>query len=113
MIEITILNYLRQLLNVPVYMEEPKKPPESYVLIEKTAGSKKNHILSATLAIQSYAGTLYGAAKLNEEVKAAMEQSIAISNVSKAALNSDYNFTDTSTKRYRYQAVYNMTYMEV
>ena len=30
--------------------------------------------------------------------------------ISRVELNSDYNFTDTSTKRYRYQAVYNFIY---
>ncbi len=113
MIELTILNYLKHELKVPVYMEEPKNPPEAYVLLEKTGGGKSNHILTATLALQSYGKSLYDAAKLNEEVKTVMERSIAVFNISKASLNSDYNFTDQETKRYRYQAVYNMTYMEV
>ena len=30
--------------------------------------------------------------------------------VSRAALNTDYNYTDTVTKRYRYQAVYDFIY---
>ena len=31
-------------------------------------------------------------------------------NIFKSSLNSDYNFTDTSTKKYRYQAVYDIYY---
>ena len=30
--------------------------------------------------------------------------------VGRAVLNSDYVYTDTATKRYRYQAVYDITY---
>lgn len=30
--------------------------------------------------------------------------------ISKAKLNSDYNYTDTTTKSYRYQAVYDLVF---
>ena len=33
-------------------------------------------------------------------------------NVFRCELNGDYNFTDTETKRYRYQAVFDLTYKE-
>ncbi len=110
MIEVIVLNYLNEKLNVKCYMEKPENPPESYVLIEKTGGTEKNMIQSATLAIQSYGKTLQKAAALNEEVKKALRDITDLDSVSKAERNSDYNFTDTSTKRYRYQAVYNFVY---
>ena len=47
---------------------------------------------------------------LNEEVKAAMDSLVTLDSVSGAALNSDYNFTDTQTKMHRYQAVYEITH---
>ena len=40
----------------------------------------------------------------------AMDGMAYAENVFMAKLNSDYNYTDTSVKRYRYQAVYDMTY---
>lgn len=49
---------------------------------------------------------------LNEEVKAAMDHLPEHPAVSAARLNSDYPFNDTTTKRRRYQAVYNITYHE-
>lgn len=112
MIEKIILEHLKNKLSVPVYMEEPQKPPDEYVLIEKIGSSENDHIQSATMAVQSYADSLYGAAKLNSRVKDAMRDSITLNAVSRCKLNSDYNYTDTETKRYRYQAVFDITYYE-
>ena len=68
---------------------------------------------TATVAIQSIAGTLYEAAALNERVKQVMENlPYQEANVFRAGLNSDYNFTDEETKERRYQAVYQITYKE-
>lgn len=111
MIEVILLDYLSTALNVPCYMEEPADPEESYIIIEKTAGRNDEHISRATFAIQSYGASLYDAASLNLEVKIAMA-SINLPEIARAALNSDYNFTDTTTRRYRYQAVYDIVYYE-
>ena len=110
MIELIVLRYLESTLSVPVYMEKPTKEPEEYVLIAKTGSGKENHINSATFAIQSYSTSMYGAASLNEDVKAAMDTITDTPDVSKSSLNSDYNFTDTTTKKYRYQAVFDFVY---
>ena len=111
MIEAIIIAHLGQVLDVPVYAERPaENVPELWVLVEKTGSSRENRIDSATVAVQSYAPTLLGAAQLNEEVKSAMDSLIEVKTVSRSALNSDYNFTDTATKTYRYQAVYDITY---
>lgn len=110
MIEKIVLDYLNDTLDVPVYMEVPERPPQKFVLIEKTGSSTENYINSATLALQSYADSLYSAAVLNETVKGAMDNIIMIDSVSKSKLNTDYNFTDTSKKKYRYQAVYDLVY---
>lgn len=110
MIEKTMLDYLDNELNVPVYMERPADPPNQYVLIEKTGSGKRNHICDATLAIQSYAPSMYEAAVLNEAVKAAMESAMTLNEICRVSLNSDYNFTDTAMKAYRYQAVFDITH---
>lgn len=110
MIEQIVLDYLNSNLTVPAYMERPENPPERYVIIEKLGGGERNHIQSATLAIQSIAESLYQAALLNDTVKAAMKSVVTCPEISSANLNSDYNFTDTTTREYRYQAVYDLTY---
>ncbi|MCD8087129.1 MAG: hypothetical protein LUE22_00875 [Oscillospiraceae bacterium] len=110
MIEKIVLDYLTDALDVPVYMEVPETPPQTYVVLEKTGGGQNNHISTATLAVQSCAPSLYEAALLNEQVKTAMDSIITLDSVSRIKLNSDYNFTDTATKKYRYQAVFDFTY---
>ena len=109
MIEKIVLDFLEQKLTVPVSMEVPDIG-KSYVVIEKTGGSKSNHVFSATMAVQSVAPSLIEAAELNEEVKLAMEQIEELEEVSSCSLNADYNFTDTTTKRYRYQAVFDLVH---
>lgn len=110
MIEKIVLDYLNGVLDVPCYMEVPEKPIAPYVVIEKTGESETNKILSGTLAIQSYGTSLYSAAELDEEVKTAMESIVELDSVYRCRLAGSYNFTDTSTKRYRYQSVFDMTY---
>ena len=110
MIEKVLIDYLSQALTVPVYLERPVNPPNEYVIIEKTGSSKQNQICSAMVAFQSYAKTLLAAATLNETVKAAVESSITLPEISRAKLNSDYNFTNTASKQYRYQAVFDITH---
>ena len=106
MIEAIVLNYLNAHLSVNVFAEKPTNPPEKYVVIDKIGSSKENYLSSSTIAFQSYAESKYQAALLNEQVKEAVENMIVLDEVSKVELNSDYNFTDTTTKEYRYQAVY-------
>ena len=110
MIEKVILNYLKEQLNVPVYMERPEKDTGEYVVIEKTGSGRMNHIDRATFALQSFGNSLARTAEINEDVKAAMDDLITLPEVSRSQLNSDYNYTDTQKKRYRYQAVYDITH---
>lgn len=110
MIEKIVLDYLNQTLSVPVYMERPEEDIGEFVVIEKTSSGRADHIYSVVLAVQSFGSTLYRAAEINEDVKAAMDELITLPEVSRSRLNSDYNFTDTAKKRYRYQAVYDITH---
>lgn len=108
MIKEVLFRHLKKAVAVPVALEKPEPEPEKYILLEKTAGGQGNRLNTATIAIQSYAKSLYGAAELNEAVKAAMQQAIALPEIGGVHLNSDYNYTDPETKRYRYQAVFNI-----
>lgn len=112
MIEKIILDYLSSELSVPVYLERPEQPEKEYVLLEKTGSSVRNHIYSATLALQSIAPTLYGAASLNELVKTAMNKAVKLDEITHSKLNSDYNYTNPTSKTYRYQAVYDVVFYD-
>lgn len=110
MIELIVLNYLTETLDVNVYMEEQEEPESSYIIIEKTSGGETNFIKNAVIAIQSYGSSKYEAATLNESVKDAMRDIITLDTVSSCKLNSDYDYTDTTKKKYRYQAVFDLVY---
>ena len=96
--------------DVPSFFEHPRNPPNHYVLIEKTGSSKRNQLKTATFAFQSYAPSLYEAASLNEKVKDFVDGFESLGAFSGVHLNSDYNYTDTSLKTYRYQAVFDFNY---
>ena len=79
-------------------------------MIEKTGGGEENHIKKAMIVIQSFADSLYRAAEINEEVKKAMKEIVELEDISKCDLNTDYNYTDVARKKYRYQAVFDITH---
>lgn len=108
MIEKIILDHLTSCLQIPVYLEHRDNEPDSFVLLERIGSSTDNLITTVSFAIQSYGPSMLEACKLNERVKDAMDRSIELNSLSKVSLDSDYNFTDTETKRYRYQAVYDL-----
>lgn len=110
MIEKAVIDYLKDSLNIEVYAEFPRDPPETFLIVEKTGSRREELIDFATIAIQAYAKSLYSAAELNLQVKVAMESIVNLPSVTSADLNGDYNFTDLSMKRYRYQAVYEITH---
>lgn len=112
MIETTVLDYLRDRLGVPVTMEVPEGASGTFVVLEKTGSSRQNYIRRATLAVQSYAPTLLLAAQLDDAVIEAMLALPKLDRVAACRLERDYNFTDTETKKYRYQAVFAVTYYE-
>lgn len=113
MIEKVVLDYLSGCVDVPVWMEVPADPPDLYVVIEKLGSRRENRIDRASIAVQSCSlASLYAAAKLNDDIKRAMEGITTRPDVSRCKLNSDYNFTDKKTKTYRYQAVFDLVYYD-
>lgn len=112
MIEKTILDHLSASLDVPCGTEVPPDPPHRFVVLEKTGETRENHLKDAILAVQSYAPTLLEAATLSEAVVEAMLNAVQLPTVAAVKLNGNYNFTDTATKQYRYQAVFDVTHYE-
>ncbi|MBC8589329.1 hypothetical protein [Paratissierella segnis] len=110
MIEVIIKNHLDSVLEEQVFLEKPSTSYGSYVVLEKTSSRKNNHLPSATFAFQSYGKSIYEAVELNERVKKAVESMVELDEIRGVKLNTDYNFTDTTTKEYRYQAVFDIKY---
>lgn len=113
MVELIVLNYLKSNL-IEAYMELPAgADPQKFVVIQKTgSGRVAKGVQSATVSIQSYGKSLYEAASLNEQIKVLMDGIISLESVCSCRINSDYNYTDTTTKRYRYQAVFDIIYYQ-
>ena len=106
MIEKTVYDYLKT-KGLNVYMEDPAGAAAMpYYVVEKTGGGETEHVGRALVVIQSFGESLYKAAAANESMKAAMAGIITLDGVTACSLNSDYNYTDTARKRYRYQAVF-------
>ena len=114
LLEAFVIGRLSRSLDAPVYAEVPDAYPSGpFVILERTGGWKTQRVIpGAPLAVQSYGRTMLEAMELNERVKAAMEEMAAEPEIGSCRLNSDYNFTDPATKRYRYQAVFDVTYYD-
>lgn len=108
MIEITILDHLQSELSVEVHTEVPEDPPERFVVLKKADSHREDFLYRSMFLFRSYGGTLLEAAQLNELVKNAMFSITKLPDVSGCYLTGDYNFTDTNSKRYRYQAVFDI-----
>lgn len=109
MIAVKLIDYLESALHINVYMEQPDALT-NYILLDQTGSSIRDHITTTTFAIQSYAPSLLGAMQMNESLKAAMVGFVNDNDVAKVELETDYNFTNTATKQYRWQAVYHITH---
>lgn len=108
-IEEIICNYLSNKLECRVLPERPSRPYGRMVFVERTGGRGK-YVRESTFAIQSYEESMYKAAALNEDVISAMNDIVELNEICSVTLNSNYNYTDTETKEYRYQAVFDITH---
>lgn len=95
--------------NIYVGIEAPSQTT-NYVLIDQTGSDTTNHITTTTVAIQSYGASLLDALTLSDTVKGLMLNFVAEDEVAAVRLETDYNFTNTTTKQYRWQAVYQITH---
>lgn len=101
------------LQNVPVYLENPVNTHSVYVVLEKTGGNMVDHVLHATIAVQTYAPTMYKASLLGNQARDAFFSLLENEHIFSIDLNSGpYNFTDRATNQYRYQSIFVITYEE-
>lgn len=111
LIEIAVKSHVESQLDCPVYMEYPQgDAPEYFVILDRTDGSRENHIASGMFLAQAYGPSKLAAALLHEKVKNAMDSLYQLPRVAALELIGDYPFPDTKHNRYRYQAVYEITY---
>lgn len=111
-IEVILRNgMLAALSGVPVHMEKPADLSGTYVVLERTGGNIKDHIKHATIAVQAYAPTKYGAAELANRAVDAFFTLLDDDHIfSVDLISGPYDHTDHSTKQYRYQSVFTLTF---
>lgn len=114
LIEETVIRYLGEKLDTDhVYAERPADPPEEYYIVELTSSGERDHIQTAMIAVQSISSmSMLRAAQMNREAIRTLRDIPEETDISRCQLNSAYNYTDTETKQYRYQAVFDFVYME-
>lgn len=115
MIEQKVISYLAgDGTGLRVYAEVPVAPPEEFLIVERTSGGEGNEVRSATIAVQCISlYSLYNAAEISEWVIGQMREfTDSTENVFSCDLNSSYNYTNTTTKQYRYQAVFDISYQD-
>jgi len=116
MIEKVLLDYLNSKLDCKCYLEVPNPLPKGeFVVFEKMSGTKENMLYNHDFYFQSYADTMYKATLLNNKVINALDEANqAINNSSLVSTKyvRDYNFTDTTTKKYRYQCIYEIYHLD-
>ena len=109
-IEAYIIGYLSEALSVPVSGSVPHPMPDEFVTVEKTSGSHTDRIKGATVVVESWSTSRAAADALNELVKEAMEGMAAEDEISRCALETDYNYPDLATNKPRYQAVFDVVH---
>ena len=110
-IEAVVIDYLKNLIDVPIVAESPEDEPDSYVRIERVGRQSADYIITDSIAFQSYAATLYGAAALDEKVQNFLPGIVERPDISGTHLVSAYNATDTRKKQYRYQCIFDISHI--
>ena len=115
MIEEIIIHYLGHEQALPVYAELPGDPPDEYILLQRTGGAEENLIREATVAVQTVTTeSRFRAAQLAEALRTTMLGIVSRREIFHCSVNAGpYDFTDSTTKAYRYQTVYTLYYKEV
>jgi len=114
MIETTVQDFLSRKLEEGAFMETPERRPARFIIVENTGTSDEDKgLLASRLAIQSYAESLFEAARLCYRVIKAMRTlPDEADSVTRVELDTAYNYTETGAKEYRYQAVFDVIHYE-
>lgn len=114
-IEARVIACLANHLSCRVAAEVPEDFPAdaALVVVSRLGERRENHLRRARLAVQSYGRSLLDAAARCEAAERALYALPAEdAGVSSCRVETSYNFTDETTKRYRYQSVVHVTYYE-
>lgn len=112
MIEFIVKEHLERHLDAPVFFEYPRNPADRFVVLKIDNNPRENLLDSALLVVDSYGPSQIAAAMLNSLVKPILDNLASLPQVSASKRGGDYPAFDSVNKKYRYQAVQNITYYE-
>jgi len=104
--EEVLLKYMNQNMKIKSYTERSSSQEDEFYVIDRIGGSSNRSYDTSTIAIQSYAKTKYRAAKNDEAMRKCILEMVSLDNILNVELNSFYDYTDTNTKNFRYQSVF-------
>lgn len=112
MIESILIDQLKTETGHDAFVMVPDDMPGEFYIIDRTATSQANHIVTINCAVQSYAKSAARAAEMAEQAVACLEALADRDDFSKCEMYNLYMFTDTVRKRPRYQAMFEIIYYE-
>lgn len=99
--------------DVAVALEIPPRPPDRLVIIEKAGSSDKDMMDKATMDFQCYGESMAVCAALNQLVIGLVKEAPdKLDSISSAKKQTDYVMIDTTTKKYRYQSVFDVAFYD-
>ena len=69
MVDVEILNRLKALLSLNVYMEVPDDAPEEFYVIQFVKGECRHGLAEMSIIAQSYGNTMYRACDMNKDMQ--------------------------------------------
>lgn len=112
MVDVEILNRLKALLSLNVYMEVPDDAPEEFYVIQFVKGECRHGLAEMSIIAQSYGNTMYRACDMNKDMEAALESLITEDYIRDISRNGSYPYNKTDIKQYRYQCLFDVSYYE-
>lgn len=110
MINASIYKYLTD-QKIPVHASFPKEVPETaFCVMQQIDGTRSNQIEKCTFAFTSYAGSLYEACELNEEVKNALYAFVADPSISHVDLGGESSSEDAGNHLWKQESIMNFVY---
>ena len=113
-IEARVIAHLAaNLTGCTVAAEVPEDYTDALIVVSRVGEQVDNHLRRTRLAVQCYGATMLdAAARCEDAVGALMTLPANDAGVTALRVETTYNWTDETTKRYRYQAVVHVSYYE-
>jgi len=112
MVDVDILNKLKTLLSLNVYMEVPDDAPEEFYVIQFVKGECRHGLAEMSIIVQSYGNTMYRACTMSKDMEDALESLISEDYIRDISRNGSYPYNKPDIKQYRWQCLFDVSYYE-